>query len=403
MKIETLQYEEMRTGWTLEETRFKGFSLLVGPSGAGKTKILRCLERIGQVAMNGSPTEEPLDSERWTVRFSHEGQRYTWELHAAALDGLWESDSLTGGANRPATPRSQITFERLTSEEHGVLFERDAERLLFRHQEAPMLTPAESVVVLLTDPLVIPVQLAFRRLVFLRATLSGATSSTTQVMSGAFIGSKRGLAERLAQVRASYSTVEDLLGAAGLPVHLKAFRLREMAPERFEEISSRFCEMFSSVEELQIGLLSESTLAHRHPSAEGILFSIRERGVTRSIPETEFSSGMQWALLHLLKVSLAPPASVFVIDEFENSLGLNCMPSLTDFLLEHAPQHQFILTSHHPYIINQIPIDRWAMVQRRAGRVRVVPAREIPALQGASHLDAFTRLLNLPEDAPGAV
>jgi predicted ATPase len=220
----------------------------------------------------------------------------------------------------------------------------------------------------------------------------------------AFILPRHRLAEQLKRWRARYRTVEQLIGAAELHVQAKAYLLADIAPDRFEEIKAVFCDMFSSVEDIRVGPLSEREAEQFFFGFEdALIFSLKERGTDTWVPEMSMSSGMLRTLLHLFEVSLSPRGSVILIDEFENSLGLNCMPSLTDFILQHAPDHQFIITSHHPYIINQIPIDRWKLVRRRGSRVRVVPAPEVPALQGASHLDAFTRLLSLPEEDWDAV
>ena len=106
-------------------------------------------------------------------------------------------------------------------------------------------------------------------------------------------------------------------------------------------------------------------------------------------------------LVHLFELYLAPPGSVIIIDEFENSLGVNCMPQLTDFIMSWAPGLQFILTSHHPYIINKIPIDTWKLVKRHGGHVRIISARDIPSLQNVSHQQAFIRPINLLEFEEG--
>lgn len=87
-----------------------------------------------------------------------------------------------------------------------------------------------------------------------------------------------------------------------------------------------------------------------------------------------------------------------LIDELEASFGVNCLPAATDLLLSRAPDIQFIVTSHHPYIIDRIPSRYWKIVTRRGSHVRVLDATTIPALtQGKSHLDNFSRLINLPE------
>ena len=81
--------------------------------------------------------------------------------------------------------------------------------------------------------------------------------------------------------------------------------------------------------------------------------------------------------MHLLELALASPGTVIVIDEFENSLGVNCLPALSDLLLDHARELQFILTSHHPYVINNIPSTWWKVVTRQGGVVTVKDAESI--------------------------
>jgi hypothetical protein len=107
---------------------------------------------------------------------------------------------------------------------------------------------------------------------------------------------------------------------------------------------------------------------------------------------------MQRYLSFLIHLSFAPPGTVVLIDELESSLGVNCLPAVTRFLLSRAPNLQLVLTSHHPYIIEQIPPSHWKIVTRKGSRVRVLDAEKIPAMaEDRSHLDRFTRLINLPE------
>ena len=48
MKITSFSFTDLKTSWTLEETSFDAFNLLVGVSGAGKTKIVEALKRVAQ-------------------------------------------------------------------------------------------------------------------------------------------------------------------------------------------------------------------------------------------------------------------------------------------------------------------------------------------------------------------
>ncbi len=81
--IISFAYEDLDTGWTLEEVRFDALNLLVGPSGAGKTRILEALMNVRKAAL-GSARGVP--SAWWKlvlegVDRQHEGKaaEFTWE------------------------------------------------------------------------------------------------------------------------------------------------------------------------------------------------------------------------------------------------------------------------------------------------------------------------------------
>jgi predicted ATPase len=150
-------------------------------------------------------------------------------------------------------------------------------------------------------------------------------------------------------------------------------------------------EIFPSVKDIRITVNKQSDKNYN------LLLEIQEHGSESWIPQYRISSGMYVTLTYLIEITTAPEGSVFVVDEFENSLGINCMPQLTDFILDKSPNLQFILTSHHPYIINNIPWKTWQLVSRTNGTIRTRKAIDIPELNTASSLDKFTQLINLLE------
>jgi predicted ATPase len=119
---------------------------------------------------------------------------------------------------------------------------------------------------------------------------------------------------------------------------------------------------------------------------------IREKGGRRWIPENRISSGMFRTLMHLSSVMLWPDGTVILIDEFENSLGVNCLDEVTKDLLTQSRRLQFILTSHHPYIINNIDSKHWKIVTRKGPIVTTHDAKELGI--GRSRHEAFLQLLN---------
>jgi len=116
------------------------------------------------------------------------------------------------------------------------------------------------------------------------------------------------------------------------------------------------------------------------------------------IEEDRLSSGMLRVLRHLSELYLLPEGSVLLIDEFENSLGINCIDALTENLSEDRDL-QFIITSHHPYIINNIGIKHWKIVTRKGNTVTVRDASDFNL--GKTKHSAFMELLQLEEYSDG--
>ncbi len=108
------------------------------------------------------------------------------------------------------------------------------------------------------------------------------------------------------------------------------------------------------------------------------------------IKQQKISSGMLKTLSILCHLYLTEPTTSIVIDEIENSLGVNCLPDILSQLLSSG--HQIILSSHHPKIINKIPIKHWLIVNRNGKKVKV--SRAVEAGIGKGNHEAFTKLMN---------
>ena len=112
------------------------------------------------------------------------------------------------------------------------------------------------------------------------------------------------------------------------------------------------------------------------------------------------SSGMIKTFMQIAHIHLSPRGTVFLIDEFENGFGVNCINDITDILIHQGGEVQFIITSHHPYIINNIPLDNWKIISRKAGIVDNYTANDFN-LHESNH-EAFTKLINLDVYVDGA-
>lgn len=380
MKITSFSFTDLKTKWTLEETSFDAFNLLVGVSGAGKTKIVEALKRVCAATLKSGAA--PPDCV-WALAFEHKNVTYRWEARTRT------SDSESPGAGKPPLP--SFLMERVTAEQES-LIDRTEAHFSYGEKSLPKLKSSETAILLLEEePSLLPIRDAFRNVMFSEAVRPEETAFSDSQIDGP-AGRIRQPAKNLDHLRSTLAVGNSAL-YGGL-VTYTGYVVQQTLQDDWEDLQSAYCAIFPGVTKIGVERVqlpdSRSKFALR----------IREEGFDEWIPQEHISSGMVRTLAHMIELTVAPPGSVIVIDEFENSLGINCMPPLVDFLLARAPDFQYILTSHHPYIINNLPTDTWKLVMRKGSVVRVVSARDIPALRGASHHQAFTRLINLPEYVP---
>jgi hypothetical protein len=380
MKIHSFAYKNLETTWELRETAFDALNLLVGVSGVGKTQIieaLRTVVRVGVSEYNATPHA------RWSWAFSADGADYLWTAETAA-------------GNNGHRGRHVFVHERVTRGAE-TLFERSDERFTFDGRPLPKLDPATSAVHLLSgEAPIVAVRAALEQVTF--SLFSGNHRDPSRPFE--FPADDTELLDRLLKtfaldsapgLHAFQTELDPHREAAGENVFvLQLYVMQERLPERFAELRERFCEVFTSVDDLRVA---------REPGRDRLTVEIHER-VGRWVPQPQISSGMLKTLVYLCEIETAAPGAVIVIDEFEASLGLNCLPAMTDALLARS-DCQFIVTSHHPYVINKLPIDCWKLVVRDGSLVRLVPSRDIPELQRASHHEAFLRLINLDQYVRG--
>ncbi|MTJ21191.1 ATP-binding protein [Dolichospermum sp. UHCC 0352] len=381
MKIQSFKFSNHKENWHIQEVKFESLNLLVGGSGVGKTRILKALNLICDVAKGRNRN---LDDLEWSINFSHLGKNYRWELKSSSI----KNEEILINVNE--SEQTEIVYEKLVryndDSELEILLRNDLGSK-FNNEKLPKLKRTESAITLLSEEdLIIPVRQAFRQLIF---NFETAQRQRFMLMAADYddltiiINEIEKISNKI-----SISSFKELFTIGRLPV-IKAFCLQQFLPDDFNEIKEYYIDIFPEVKDVRVG-------SERNSDGDARLsFEIQENGIEDWIPQEQISSGMFRTLIFLIEVINAPEESVMLIDEFENSLGINCMAELTDFILDKSPNVQFILTSHHPYIINNIPWKTWQIVSKYGNEVRVRKASDIPALDTASSLDKFTQLINL--------
>jgi ABC-type Na+ transport system ATPase subunit NatA len=371
MKIQEVTYCNKALDWRFEPIEFGQLSLLVGISGVGKTQIIRGIADLKKVA-NG----KSLNGVCWNISFVSSGLNYRWkgEFEVQDVEYFIDSDE--------DEDRYKVISEYVYKG-NELLIERDGSYVKFKDREMPKLSPFKSMVeVLSEEDDISPIQQGFDRVFYRRPT----DNVTTEIHVGIPY-------EVLSE---SYLNIKSLQ-ESDLPTQVKLGLTYKCFPEVFNQIKYRFTNIFPQVEYIKLEPVKEKRLPFL--AAGFPLLYIKEKGVDNWIFQKSISSGMYKTLMQITDLYLLPDNSLVLIDEFENSLGVNCIDVLTEDLLSDRRGMQFILTSHHPYIINNIDLTDWKIVTRKGGIVRVKDAEQLHL--GRSKHQAFIQLMNLDEYREG--
>ncbi len=385
MRIKSLMYRDTHSEWELAELEFfDDLTLLVGISGVGKTRILQAVSALRRIAQGEEDVRRWGTS--WNLNFSDDQERkYQWtgELEEKGASDIPTEDD-DAGIYYPAAGRDEHVphprFKREFLSVDGVtLIERDETGIRLNGNPTPKLSPYESVVHLLSEEdQIAPAASCFDQILMENYS---DDNTTFRHYPARLIDELR---EKLSDInsirKASYSTRIKLALAA------------ESHPEILAQIVGRFTEVFPQVETVEIRRV-------RTRYEDLYQLQIKEHGVGRWIPEHKFSSGMRRTLMHLSRMLLWPDGMVVLVDEFENSLGINCINFVTEDMVRQSRRLQFIITSHHPYIINTVDVANWKIVSRNGMVVSAEKATDL-GLESSSH-ESFIKLLNLPQYEAG--
>jgi predicted ATPase len=380
MKITSLQIKNNFLGWEFDEIRFAfNLTLLVGISGVGKTQILRAIDDLQDIANGRS-----INGFEWKITFSTiSGKEFTWEGAFAVLEveenllfGTVEEEEANDTGTKP-----RISFEKLTTGSE-VLIDRSTDETRFNGTVMPKLSSTQSMIHILKEESSIKeVVDAFKQIIFEDQTRRG----------GFFASSKP-----INLLKEKYPNLEKIKNS-NEHIRLKLFLCSQLQLKVFEDIKSRFIDVFPQVEDIKIEPMDPDDVPFRHGKDDPTIpvIFIKEKDVPKWIREDRMSSGMLRTIVHLGEIFLARDGSVILNDEFENSLGINCIDILTDDLIHENKTLQFIATSHHPYIINNIPYEYWKIVTRKGGHIQIRSASDYRL--GKSKQEAFLQLTKILE------
>lgn len=371
MTLLSLKYGNLEQEWEFEQIDFFDLTLLVGVSGVGKTQILRSIYTLKHIA-NGKSQ----NGVKWEVKFKTlKGNTFTWK---GEFENIKEKNELIPDffESEKEKIKPKIVFEQLLQNEN-IIIERDSTNFTFNGTEMPKLTSTESAVNILKEEDLIKEVFESFNLIILR--------DHTQKEGVRFSGLS------IEKLKKKYKNFEEIK-ESDLDTFHKFALVYDISKSTFEEIKTRFIEVFPQIEDIKVEPIKDDEMSSF--MFEATVIQIKEIGVQKWIPHNRMSSGMLRTLLHIAEMYLWNDGTVILIDEFENSLGLNCIDVLTEDLIYENNKIQFIATSHHPYIINKIPYDYWKIVTRKGSLIKTFDAKDFDL--GKSHHDRFMSLINHP-------
>lgn len=378
MRIENLTYRDNALKWELEKADFESLTLLVGASGVGKTQILKSILNLKSVASGKS-----ISGIYWEITFDTlNGNVYKWKGEYENKGDIDFSDDDDEELKRH---KPSIQFETLLLN-GKIIVDRNNNDIIFNGNKTVKLPNQQSVIYLLKEEdLIQPAFEGFGKILF-----SDQTDSTREAYRIKFSDTQK-LLKSVKTITQIQEAKED--------IRIKLFLAYKNAPEIFEIIKERYIDIFPQVEDIKVEPLDMEEEDVPMFFKEYPFIQIKEKGIEKWIKQHNISSGMFRSLIHISEIYLCSEGSVFLIDEFENSLGINCINELTSDILSSKRKTQFIITSHHPYIINNVDYTNWKLVTRTKGVVKTHKPEKFNI--GKSKHDAFMQLIQLEQYQTG--
>ena len=383
MKIHSFTYQDRETNREVKPIHLKDLTLLVGASGVGKTEILHVIRSIKEIAEG-----EPFNGVSWNISFSIDENHYIWE---GEFDNWGKGEFFNGllgmfvnGTSDIPQRKPTVIYEKIVLNDE-ILLERAGTDLTFKGRKSPVPIKAEqSVLSLIPDPLIKKAENEFKKIIY-------------SDYSHSAYGSEQMPDIPIAKLK-KYDNINDLRDS-GESLIAKLFWVYRNTPDIFNDIKEDFISIFPEVVDLKIDVLEvfgDAEVSIRLKTTPFLQFKEKEMKDWASV--MTMSAGMYRTLTHIMELYLSPEGTIILIDEFENSLGVNCIDELTTIMKGAVGRIQFILTSHHPYIINNIHYKNWKIVTRNGGKVSTQDADDF---MGKSKHEAFIQLINHPSYKTG--
>lgn len=363
VRIRWIEFENLKTGLKIERINFnQDITLLVGLSGVGKTQVLNAVEYSLNLAVDKDVILRPY---RVGLGILVNDDEYEWfyEINEIGKDELIINEE----------SRYEFSFEKLLCN-GKIIFERKNEKIsVIGYDKVPQPKKDESLILQYSEDENFENLISgIRKLYSVEIELA--------VRGGIRSESFSRLKSKVTDTIKNEKNVE-FKAFSHLPVALKLYIAKRYYPELYIKIFEAVKELFIEIEDIDV---EEDSIREMY------LVSIQVYG--KKLLQHDISNGMLKTIYYIVELFTMSKDSLVLIDEFENGLGVNCIDLLSELMLSERNDLQFIITSHHPKIINAIDKDKWRIIDRDNCIVKNSGSSDYGI--GNSQHDAYFNLIN---------
>jgi hypothetical protein len=371
MKINSYKFavESKSESLWIDQTKLDSINLFGGLSGVGKTRLLNTIHNLSLIIQ----TLRKLSLGSWEIDFSIDKKNYKYTLDL-------RKDANSGNVF--------INKEILIKNERK-LIERNGSVFIFKDNELPKLSREDiGIFILREEPDIENVFSEFKKIYIRRFNPDYYYKDPKEQIAG--------FSKEILTLEKEKFTL-DYINNNFRDFNSQLFLLKKFHNDVFLEIESDFKEIFPFVEKIDVKPINEikNVFISGLPIDTFIpILLIKEKKVKELIPVFRISSGMMRAVIQLVDVYTMPENSIYLIDEIENSMGIRSLPVMIDILFKFSEKIQFIFTTHHAYIFNNVDVKYWKILTRDGSHIKVIDGRVLKEKYSKSHQEAYIQLLN---------
>lgn len=363
VKVLWIEFENMKTGLKIERVNFnKDVTLLVGLSGVGKTQILYAVEYSLKLAIDKDVILNPY---RVGMGIQIDDNVYEWSYEIGKVSEgelILEEENRFGFVTEKLTQNGKLIFDR-----------KEDQIFISGYDRVPQPKKDESLILQYSEDKKFEALIwGIRKLYSVEIELAvrgGIRSESFSLLKSKVIDTL----EKEKNV--------DFKAFSHLPAAMKIYIAKNFYEDLYIKIFEAVKELFIEIEDIDV---------EEDHNREMYLVSVQVYG--KKLLQHDISNGMLKTIYYIVELFTMSEDSLVLIDEFENGLGVNCIDLLSEIMLSERNDLQFIITSHHPKIINAIDMDKWRIIDRDISVVKNYGNKSYGI--GNSQHDAYFNLIN---------